>query len=175
MEDFSLFFFDFVQYFFRIFAFLCKIGVSHRSTELVLVTALRSFVDDLLRRCVANKMKSNTGNRYEISFSKNAKIDFSSIFNDLLIYLFFSSPPFSHFTVQMRIFATTTFYRQYHKYLNSIFLPIKILAASRTSQPNHHKNTLLTHTTAFYSAAIFIIIKIVKHYFSKENFFFTLE
>lgn len=104
MEDFSLFFFDFVQYFFRIFAFLCKIGVSHRSTELVLVTALRSFVDDLLRRCVANKMKSNTGNRYEISFSKNAKIDFSSIFNDLLIYLFFFfSPIFPFYSANAHI------------------------------------------------------------------------
>lgn len=39
-------------------------GMSHRSAEFVLATALRSFVDDLLRKCIANKMKSSNNGRY---------------------------------------------------------------------------------------------------------------
>lgn len=47
------------EFFFRFFA-----GVLHRSAELAIVTALRSFVEDLLRKCSGNKLKTSDKQGY---------------------------------------------------------------------------------------------------------------
>lgn len=63
-----------MKYYKKIF-FFCFAGVSHRSAELVLVTALRSFVEDLLRKCSGNKLKAGDTQRYDCNCILNLVVN----------------------------------------------------------------------------------------------------
>lgn len=41
-------------------------GILHRSAEVAFATALKSFVEDLLRKCCANKHRTTTSQRYQL-------------------------------------------------------------------------------------------------------------